>query len=30
VFVWLLVGREQPIAAAALLATLGATEWVDG
>jgi cardiolipin synthase len=30
VFVWLLIGQDQPIAAAALLAVLGATDWVDG
>lgn len=30
VFVWLLIGRDQPIAAAALLSVLGATDWVDG
>jgi cardiolipin synthase len=30
VFLWLLWGPERPIAAAALLAVLGATDWVDG
>src|SRR4051794_27310564 len=30
VFVWLLLGQENQAAAAALLATLGATDWVDG
>jgi cardiolipin synthase len=30
VFVWLLLGRDAPAAAAALLAALGATDWVDG
>ncbi len=30
VFVWLLFGRENYLAAAALLAILGATDWVDG
>jgi cardiolipin synthase (CMP-forming) len=30
VFVWLLLGREEPIAAALLLAVLGATDFVDG
>jgi cardiolipin synthase (CMP-forming) len=30
VFLWLLFGRENRIAAAALLATLGATDWIDG
>lgn len=30
VFVWLLIGQDRAIAAAALLATLGATDWVDG
>jgi cardiolipin synthase (CMP-forming) len=29
-FLWLLLGRDEPIAAAALLAVLGATDWVDG
>lgn len=30
VFLWLLFGREHHLAAAALLAALGATDWVDG
>ena len=30
VFVWLLFGRDNRAAAAALLAVLGATDWVDG
>ena len=30
VFVWLLLGRENPLAAGALLGALGATDWVDG
>ena len=30
VFVWLLLGQEKPLAAAALLGALGATDWVDG
>lgn len=30
VFVWLLLGRDEPVAAAAVLAVLGATDWVDG
>jgi cardiolipin synthase len=30
VFLWLLWGKDEPIAAAALLAVLGATDWVDG
>jgi cardiolipin synthase len=30
VFLWLLFGRENYLAAAALLAALGATDWVDG
>lgn len=30
VFVWLLFGLEDRLAAAALLAVLGATDWVDG
>lgn len=30
VFVWLLLGRENRLAAAVLLAVLGATDWVDG
>lgn len=30
VFLWLLFGRENRLAAAALLAALGATDWVDG
>jgi cardiolipin synthase len=30
VFVWLLLGRENPLAAGALLGVLGATDWVDG
>jgi len=30
VFVWLLVGRDQPLAAGLLLALIGATDWVDG
>jgi cardiolipin synthase len=29
-FVWLLLGRENPLAAGALLGVLGATDWVDG
>jgi cardiolipin synthase len=29
-FVWLLLGREDQAAAAALLGVLGATDWVDG
>jgi len=29
-FLWLLLGREDQIAAAVLLAVLGATDWVDG
>lgn len=29
-FVWLLLGEERRVAAAALLAVLGATDWVDG
>lgn len=29
-FLWLLVAREERLAAAALLAVLGATDWVDG
>jgi cardiolipin synthase len=29
-FLWLLFGRDEPVAAAALLAALGATDWVDG
>jgi cardiolipin synthase len=29
-FLWLLWGADEPIAAAALLAVLGATDWVDG
>jgi cardiolipin synthase (CMP-forming) len=30
VFLWLLWGAESPLAAAALLAVLGATDWIDG
>ncbi|MGH9249856.1 MAG: CDP-alcohol phosphatidyltransferase family protein, partial [Acidimicrobiales bacterium] len=30
VFLWLLFGREDRVAAAALLAVLGITDWVDG
>ncbi len=30
IFVWLLLGEERRIAAAGLLAVLGATDWVDG
>ena len=30
VFVWLLIGENRPLAAAALLGILGATDWVDG
>jgi cardiolipin synthase (CMP-forming) len=30
VFLWLLWGKDEPIAAAGLLAVLGATDWVDG
>ncbi|MBK9178251.1 MAG: CDP-alcohol phosphatidyltransferase family protein [Acidimicrobiales bacterium] len=30
VFLWLLFGRDDPAAAAVLLAALGATDWVDG
>jgi cardiolipin synthase len=30
VFVWLLLGKDDPFAAAVLLAALGATDWVDG
>jgi cardiolipin synthase len=30
VFLWLLWGADRPIAAAVLLAVLGATDWVDG
>ena len=30
VFVWLLLGQENPLAAGALLGVLGATDWVDG
>lgn len=30
VFVWLLIGENRPLAAAALLGVLGATDWVDG
>ena len=29
-FLWLLFGKDEPAAAAALLAALGATDWVDG
>ena len=29
-FVWLLLARDRPMAAAVLLAILGATDWVDG
>ncbi|HEX5615455.1 MAG TPA: CDP-alcohol phosphatidyltransferase family protein [Acidimicrobiia bacterium] len=30
VFLWLLWARDRPIAAAALFAVLGATDWIDG
>jgi len=30
IFVWLLLGRDDQVAAALLLAALGATDWVDG
>ena len=30
VFVWLLIGENRPLAAAALLGILGVTDWVDG
>ena len=30
IFVWLLFGRDNRIAAASLLAVLGATDWIDG
>lgn len=30
VFVWLLFAKDNPLGAAALLAVLGATDWVDG
>lgn len=30
VFLWLLLGRDDPVAAAVLLGALGATDWVDG
>jgi len=30
VFVWVLFGAHRPVAAAAILAALGATDWVDG
>ena len=30
VFVWLLIGEDRSLAAAALLGVLGATDWVDG
>lgn len=30
IFVWLLLGKDQPLAAAILLSVLGATDWVDG
>ncbi len=30
VFVWLLLGEERRLAAAVLLAALGATDWIDG
>ena len=30
VFVWLLLGEERRLAAAALLGVLGATDWIDG
>lgn len=30
VFVWLLLGAENPLGAGALLGALGATDWVDG
>lgn len=30
VFLWLLIGRDNRVAAALLLAALGATDWVDG
>lgn len=29
-FLWLLFGKDEPLAAAGLLAVLGATDWVDG
>jgi cardiolipin synthase len=29
-FLWLFFGRDRPVAAALLLAALGATDWVDG
>lgn len=29
-FVWLLLGQDNPLAAGALLGALGATDWVDG
>jgi cardiolipin synthase len=29
-FLWLLFGRDEPVAAALLLGALGATDWVDG
>lgn len=30
IFVWLLLGRDDPLAAGALLGALGGTDWVDG
>ena len=30
VFVWLLLGRDDPLAAGALLGVLGGTDWIDG
>ena len=30
VFLWLLLGRDEPLAAGILFAVLGATDWVDG
>ncbi len=30
VFVWLLLGKDSPLAAGILLGSLGATDWVDG
>lgn len=30
VFVWLVLGRDEPAVAAGLLAVMGATDWVDG
>ena len=29
-FLWMYIGRDEPIAAAVLLAVLGATDWIDG